>query len=83
MEFKEVRECKVLYISKVYETPIHEFRTPYYIKTCSYVLLSLNHVLLSYKTCSSVLKTCSSVLQLLEWYGSETVPPVIIRGLGS
>ena len=33
--------------------------------------------------CSSVLKTCSSVLQLLEWYGSETVPPVIIRGLGS
>ena len=31
MEFKEVRECEVLYISKVYETPIHEFRTPYYI----------------------------------------------------
>ena len=28
-------------------------------------------------------KTCSYVLQLLEWYGSETVPPVIIRGLGS
>ena len=48
VEFKEVRECKVLYIdSKVYETPIHEFRTPYYIKTCSYVLLSLKHVLLS------------------------------------
>lgn len=31
VEFKEVRECIVLYISKVYETPIHEFRTPYHI----------------------------------------------------
>ena len=34
--------------------------------------------------CSYVLKkTCSYVLQLLEWYGSETVPPMIIQGLGS
>ena len=58
-------------------------------KTCSSVLMSSkNHVLLFFCLknmffCSSVLKTCSSVLQLLEWYGSETVPPVIIRGLGS
>ncbi len=44
---------------------------------CSYVLKK--HVLLFL----CLKRTCSSVLQLLEWYGSETVPPMIIRGLGS